>query len=285
MDKTHAKTSFNSMPAPPPTHLILVCCHAIYLSGPTHGLDEKEWLLAPFQKYETPTFIQHVQAGLSLLSASPSSLLIFSGSKTRPEVNTSEARSYLDLCVDNNFWGLTKDEEVRGRIVLEEQALDSFANILFSLLKFWKRTGTWPQKLTIISHGFKRERFLEPHIPALRFPLERVEFVGIDPGYMIEGNVEYNRERSEEVRGGLSQKGYGEWKKYLLGEGEVLRRKRAERNPWAVRQLWFESDEERKRSRVKSRTLSAGDGLLLEERVLSGERQPWEEKPEKNRLQ
>jgi hypothetical protein len=46
--------------------------------------------------------------------------------------------------------------------------------------------------------------------------------------------------------------------------------------------VWFESDEQRERSRVKSRTLSAGDGLLLEE-VLSGERQPWEEKTE-NRL-
>jgi hypothetical protein len=275
MGKAHPKKTSNSMPTPAPTHLILVCCHAIYLSGPTHGFAEKEWLLASFQKAETPTFTQHIKAGLSLLTSSPSSLLIFSGSKTRPEVEKSEARSYLDLCVDNDFWGLVKEEERRGRIVLEQQALDSFANVLFSLLVFWRQTGTWPQKLTIVSHAFKEARFMELHIPALRFPLRKVEFVGIDPKYMVKGDREYDGERAEAVLRGSSEKGYGEWERDLLGEGEVLRRKRAGRNPWTVSQIWFESDEERKRSGIRSRNLSASD-RLLEEEVLGGDRQPWE---------
>ena len=81
-----------------PNNLIIVCCHAIYLGGATHGHSEDEWsvwisaicmlnrswlifsrLIESFQKGETPTFINHAQAGLKALSEDPDSLLIFSG--------------------------------------------------------------------------------------------------------------------------------------------------------------------------------------------------------------
>ncbi|KJZ73881.1 hypothetical protein HIM_06774 [Hirsutella minnesotensis 3608] len=63
-----------------PTHLIVVCCHGIWLGGPSRGADEAEWLIAPFQRGETPTFIEHARAGVACLArARESSVLVFSG--------------------------------------------------------------------------------------------------------------------------------------------------------------------------------------------------------------
>lgn len=66
------------MSGEPPNHLIIVCCHAIWLGEDSRGSNE-EWLLAGFQTGETPTFIEHIKAGLRVLKDDNKSVLIFSG--------------------------------------------------------------------------------------------------------------------------------------------------------------------------------------------------------------
>ena len=63
----------------PPIHLIIVCGHAIWLGGPQDGWDESEWLIEGYKKGETPTFIEHIKAGVKLLSQDEDAVLVFSG--------------------------------------------------------------------------------------------------------------------------------------------------------------------------------------------------------------
>lgn len=63
----------------PPSHLIIVCGHAIWLGGPKNGWDEAEWLIEGYKKGETPTFIEHIKAGVQLLSQDENAVLVFSG--------------------------------------------------------------------------------------------------------------------------------------------------------------------------------------------------------------
>lgn len=258
------------------TSLILVCCHAIYLGGPTRGTSSSEWLLASFQTDEVPTFTAHINAGLSLLASDPSSILVFSGGKTRSETEKSEAQSYLDLCLDNDFWGIEGGKGLRERILLEEKALDSFGNLVHGILAFWRDVGRWPEKIEIVSHEFKRGRFLDLHVKAMRWPVERVGFVGLDPEYMVEGTKEWDEVRAEEVRTGERERGYRVWDGDLLGRGEALRGKRDGRDCWGngKQRLLFHSAEERGKSEVRSEILRFNDGVV--EEVLIDEVQPWE---------
>lgn len=185
----------------------------------------------------------------------------------------SEARSYANLAAANTYWGLLDSPPepptittrshpfspipLHPRIECEERAMDSYQNILFSIIQFWRSTSRWPNSLTIVSHAFKRRRLVEAHCNAIVFPLEKVHFVGINPP-----GVPEVVDREEDA--------VNEWLKDPQGQSDSLKAKRARRNLWGVSQSLFSSQDERHRSGIATKLLEDGDEILLE-----GVARPW----------
>ncbi|KAL2196351.1 Mur ligase [Corynascus similis CBS 632.67] len=265
-----------------PSHLIIVCGHAVWAGGPKNGWDEAEWLIEGFQQGETPTFIEHIKAGVRLLGQDENATLVFSGGATRKQIHLSEARSYYNLGRANNWFGLlpwhggspssSSDPAPESRMLLEERALDSYDNVLLSVIAFWRRYAAWPQRMTVVSHGFKRERILHGHCAAIGFPLDHVSFVGINPP-CVDSAGSASSEASDEKRNVMKgvQLALGQWADDPHGVGSQLMSKKVERNYWATRRLLFESDEERQRSGVATRWLWDG----MHEGLVRGVKVPW----------
>lgn len=106
-------------------------------------------------------------------------------------------------------------------------SLDSYQNILFSLLAFHNHPSTmqtYPTSITIITHAFKRRRFLELHLPALRWPADRVDFIGINPPGTPLAALEQAEQRN----------GWDLWALDRYGAGGDLSGKRRKRDVWGV---------------------------------------------------
>lgn len=121
-------------------------------------------------------------------------------------------------------------------------------------------------KMTIVSHAFKRERLVDCHCRAIRFPLNRVDFVGVDPPGMVDGS-------NEAAIAGVAE-AVRQWKEDPHGEGDALSSKRLRRNPWGISQTLFATEEDRSRSGVRSRILKDEQEYLID-----GAPQPWSDEP------
>lgn len=135
--------------------------------------------------------------------------------------------------------------------------MDSYQNILFSIIQFWRSNSRWPKSLTIVSHAFKRRRLVEAHCNALAFPLDKVHFIGINPPGIPEVV-----DREEDAA--------NEWVKDPQGQSDSLKTKRARRNLWGLSQKLFESEYERQQSGIATKLLEDGEEILAEGGV-----RPW----------
>jgi hypothetical protein len=205
------------------THLILVCCHATYRGG--NPDEEASWVLQDFQKSnaetgkvgEHHTFMQHIAAGATILAQDPDSLLMFSGGKTQTQIDLSEAESYLRVGLVKKFCR----NEQSLRCAIETQATDSYQNLLFSIIQFWRLTRSYPKKITVITHAFKERRFLELHGPAIKYPTGALRVFGINPPTTLA--------ELHDVQHGEMSRGYSVFFEDLYGVKDPLHSKRIAR--------------------------------------------------------
>lgn len=67
-------------------------------------------------------------------------------------------------------------------MTIEDAALDSFQNVLFSIARFRELTGAYPVRITVVGHNFKRRRFEDLHRLAIRWPKLRFTYEGVPLG-------------------------------------------------------------------------------------------------------
>ncbi|KAK1075744.1 hypothetical protein LTR74_000152 [Friedmanniomyces endolithicus] len=173
------------------TKLVIVCCHATYTGDGNDPLEEKHWLLQPFQRCDPParkpsetgTFLTHIFTGALLCMPEPDAMLMFSGGHTLAS-HRSEAGGYN--CI---FHALVQSRLVPSPAfppVEEEHATDSYQNLLFSILRFRDLVGRYPNDVVVVTHAFKERRFLELHVPAIKWPPGRIRVQGVNPPYRLE---------------------------------------------------------------------------------------------------
>lgn len=207
------------------THLVIVCGHAVLtthdaLTAESLARDDA-WALEPFQKGQVGAFVAHVERGIELAARDERALLLFSGGMTRSGAGPrSESQSYWEVA---DALGWRGSPAVRERALTEDHAHDSFENVLFSLCRFREVTGRYPERISLVSFGFKRARFETMHRRALRWPLARFAYAGVDPA----GGV------SQAVRDGelLNSAALFEHDPYGCLDPH-LTRKREQRNPF-----------------------------------------------------
>jgi hypothetical protein len=147
-----------------------------------------------------------------------------------------------NVALENGLFGLdTNPPSLASRLFIDRYATDSYQNVLFPLIQFplfvadlrqrlsistaedraLSSETAAPNKMTIISHAFKRPRFLELHVPTIGYPVSQTEYIGIDPPF--------STTKMAEIEEGEQSRGYGAWKTDPDGTGVLLRTKREKR--------------------------------------------------------
>jgi hypothetical protein len=157
---------------------------------------------------------------------------MFSGGQTKIAAGAmSEAQSYYFLAKEL-LRGLSLNESMIERCYTEQYARDSFENVLFSIARFKQITGEYPKRITISGFEFKKYRFINLHLKTLKFNMDSIGYVGIDP------SPDYDKESREwikyfqELKDSEYKYAASEFEKDPLGNGTVLGKKKTDRNPF-----------------------------------------------------
>jgi hypothetical protein len=120
-----------------------------------------------------------LETPLAITTTHPQSCPVPLRGHTSPFSATSEGESYLRFA---RATGLLPSADTFTRVTIEDAALDSFQNVLFSIARFRELTGVYPTRITVVGHDFKRRRFEGLHRLALRWPKLRFTYEGVPLG-------------------------------------------------------------------------------------------------------
>jgi hypothetical protein len=217
-------------------HLVLVAGHAV-LDPHAESLaraDRREdvWYLMDYQRHQDmpQVLVSHIKRGVEEASMDPGALLVFSGGQTRSQAGPhDEGSSYYRVAEHYKWWGREHRAgdhaaSVAQRTVTEDFATDSFQNLLFSICRFHELVGSYPSRITVVGFSFKMHRFASLHRAALRFPIDRFRYVGIEPPRHFDLAKAELGEKRNSLRP-FEADPYG-------CNSAVLRDKRLERNPF-----------------------------------------------------
>lgn len=135
--------------------LLILCCHGVYHKGEFYAE----------RPQEREVYKGHIWAAFNALKDGRYDTLIISGGCSKPQVEKSEARGYLDWADE---LGLART----GLVILEEFARSSAENLLFSMCRFYQYFGNSnpPEKVGSCTLFWKETWHKEVIAPALRLP-------------------------------------------------------------------------------------------------------------------
>ena len=163
--------------------LVVVCGHAPFADSVDQkycrsGLpvefelfDPRYWVLEPYQQpWEISVYANQALAGI-VAGEKSNSQVCFSGGVTRPDrTRWSEAQtSRLTakwLVAELRAVGQTI-RLAEERVLLGLRAADSETNLVDALRNYRYQLNCWPDRVLVVSWGFKEERFVNQHMPAV----------------------------------------------------------------------------------------------------------------------
>jgi hypothetical protein len=190
--------------------------------------------------------------------ASHLSRSILNSGRTKGTSITSEAESYFRLATASKLFQpyASPGTPLFTRATTEEDSLDSYQNLLFSIARFHQYTGRYPNNITVVGYGMKQRRFVELHRMAIRWPVDKFHYIGIDP------DLDFALARQDEVSLGNTlfhtpflfscsdlqmNNGYLPFANDLYGCHSFLLAKRRRRNPSARFHSFYTSSPELRR--------------------------------------